>query len=80
MFTVVGIRLGLFRFKGFLGCILGVGSMRPFVWTAALHGDTAFLFLMMLRFCVDDRAPVEITHNSLNKRNLENDFDTVKTL
>ena len=68
VFTVVGIRLGPFRFKGFLGCILGVGSMRSFVWTGASHGDTAFLFLMMLRFCVDDRASVEITHNSLNKK------------
>lgn len=35
VFTVVGIRLGPFRFKGFLGCILSVGSMRSFVWTAA---------------------------------------------
>ena len=47
VFAVIGIRLGPFRFKGFLGCILGVDSMGSFVQTAALHGDTAFLFLTM---------------------------------
>ena len=48
VFAVIGIRLGPFRFKRFLGCILGVDNMRSFIQTTASHGDTVFLFLTML--------------------------------